>query len=368
MATGFLWDERCFWHSAGEHALFLPVGGWVQPPAAAGHAESPESKRRLKSLLDVAGLAARLQTGSAEPATMDNLLRVHTRGYLEAFRALSADRGGELGEEGRFGRGGFDIACVSAGLAMRAVDEVLTGRWQNAYSLSRPPGHHCLPDRSMGFCLLANIAIAIEAAKARHGLERVAVIDWDVHHGNGTQAIFYDRPDVLTISLHQERCYPTDTGFAEERGQGAGTGANINIPLLPGGGHRSYVRAVERIVLPALERFRPELVIIACGLDANGVDPLARMLATSETFRAMTRLVRQAAGALCGGRVVAVHEGGYAEVAVPFCGLAVIEELSGHRTEVEDPFLPLLTAQQPPEAFDRLEEERLEALRGYVGL
>ena len=368
MATGFLWDEHCFWHSAGEHALFLPVGGWVQPPAAGGHAESPESKRRLKSLLDVSGLTARLETGSAPPAATEDLLRVHARDYLDAFRALSADSGGDLGEEGRFGKGGFDIACVSAGLAIRAVEDVLSGRLRNAYALSRPPGHHCLPDRSMGFCLFANIAIAVEAAKARHGLGKVAVIDWDVHHGNGTQAIFYNRPDVLTISLHQERCYPTDTGHPAERGEGAGMGANINVPLMPGGGHTSYVRAIERIVLPALERFRPDLIVVACGLDANGVDPLARMLATSETFRAMTRLVKHAAEALCGGRLVAVHEGGYAEAAVPFCGLAVIEELSGHRTPVEDPFLPLLAAQQPPEAFDRLEEQRLGDLRQLFGL
>lgn len=368
MTTGFLWDERCFWHSSGEHALFLPVGGWVQPPAAAGHAESPESKRRLKSLLDVSGLTSRLDVSSAEPATMDDLLRVHTRDYLEAFRALSSKTGGELGEEGRFGKGGFEIASVSAGLAIRAVEDVLTGRLRNAYALSRPPGHHCLPDRSMGFCLLANIAIAIEAAQARHGPSKVAVVDWDVHHGNGTQAIFYDRPDVLTISLHQERCYPTDTGFADERGEGAGLEANINVPLLPGGGHISYVRAMQEVVVPALYRFQPDLIIIACGLDANGVDPLARMLATSETFREMTRLLMQAADDLSAGRLIAVHEGGYAEVAVPFCGLSVVEELSGHRTPVEDPFLSLLSAQQPPEAFDRLEAGRLSELRRNLGL
>jgi acetoin utilization deacetylase AcuC-like enzyme len=363
MTTGFYWDERCFWHSAGEHALFFPVGGWVQPTATGGHAESPDSKRRLKSLLDVSGLTGRLKAGSAEPASVGDLLRVHERGYLDAFRALSAQDGGDLGEEGRFGKGGFEIACVSAGLAIGAVGDVLTGRLRNAYALSRPPGHHCLPGRSMGFCLLANIAIAIEAARARHGMGKVAVVDWDVHHGNGTQAIFYDRPDVLTISMHQERCYPADSGFPGERGEGAGFGANINVPLMPGGGHVSYVSAVEQIVLPALQRFCPDLIIIACGLDASGVDPLARMMASSETFRAMTRMVRGAADSLCSGRLVAVHEGGYSEVAVPFCGLAVIEELAGHRTAVEDPFLPLLTLQQPPAEFDRLEGARLQDLR-----
>lgn len=366
--TGFLWDERCFWHTTGEHALILPVGDWVQPPAGSGHAESPESKRRLKSLVDISGLMRHLDATSAEPAGIDDLLRIHTRPYIEAFRALSADRGGELGHEGPFGKGSFDYASVSAGLAMHAFDQVLSGRWANAYALSRPPGHHCLPDQSMGFCLLANIPIAIEAAIARHGALKVAVVDWDVHHGNGTQSIYYDRADVLTISIHQQACFPSDCGFADERGSGAGQGANINIPLLPGGGHKSYLAAMDQIVLPALNRFRPDLIVIACGLDANGMDPLARMLATSETFRAMTAKLRQAADALCDGRLVAVHEGGYAEVVVPFCGLAVIEDLSGHRTAVQDPFLEVMIAQQPPEEFDRLEQSRLTAIRQSLGL
>ena len=366
--TGFFWDELCFWHTTGEHALFVPVGGWVQPPAAAGHAESPESKRRLKALMDVSGLTARLAARSAPPATEEDLRRIHPASYLEAFRAASRKRGGDLGEDAPFGRGSYDIACQSAGLALAAVDQVVTGDLANAYALSRPPGHHCLPDRPMGFCLLANIAIAIEAAKACHDLGRVAVVDWDVHHGNGTQAIYYGRDDVLTISLHQEKCYPTDTGFAGERGEGKGKGFNINIPLMPGGGHVSYLAALDRIVLPALERFRPDLIIVACGFDANGCDPLARMLATSETFRAMTERLQQAADGLCGGRMVMVHEGGYAEAVVPFCGLATIEALSGERTRVTDPFLPLLNDQQPPEAFDRLEAGRLATLARAFGL
>lgn len=188
----------------------------------------------------------------------------------------------------------------------------------------------------MGFCFFANIAVAIEAAKARHGVERVAVLDWDVHHGNGTQAIYYRRDDVLSISLHQDGCFPPGYSGAEDIGEDRGRGFNLNVPLLPGGGHDAYMQAMQRIVLPALERFRPQLIVVASGFDANAVDPLARMQLHSDSFRAMTAMVRDAAERHAGGRLVVVHEGGYSEAYVPFCGLAVIEELSGVRSAVRD--------------------------------
>jgi acetoin utilization deacetylase AcuC-like enzyme len=224
---------------------------------------------------------------------------------------------------------------------------VLEGRHRNAYALSQPPGHHCLPDFPNGFCLLANIAIAVEAALAEGLAARVAVLDWDVHHGNGTEAIFYDRPDVLTISIHQERNYPMDSGDAEDTGSGAGLGANMNIPLPPGAGHDTYLEAMERLVLPALARFRPDAIVVACGYDAAAIDPLGRMLASAETFRALTRAAMEAAEDLCDGRLVLVHEGGYSEVYVPFCGHAVLEELSGSAIRAPDPMAETLAARQP---------------------
>ena len=279
--TAFFFDELCLWHSASQHALILPVGGWVQPPAAAGHAESPETKRRLKNLLDVSGLTRQLDLRTAAPASEEDLLRVHPAHYLERFKALSDAGGGLLGEHAPIGPGSYEIAKLSAGLAIAAVDAVLHGEADNAYALSRPPGHHCLADQAMGFCFLANIPLAIEAARARHGVERVAVIDWDVHHGNGTQAIYYERPDVLTISLHQEGCFPAGYGGAADRGAGAGEGCNLNIPLLPGGGHDAYLYAFERLVVPALARFRPQLIVVACGYDANAVEPLCASMRAS---------------------------------------------------------------------------------------
>jgi acetoin utilization deacetylase AcuC-like enzyme len=366
--TAFFQDEWCFWHTTGEHALVMPVGSWTQPPTAAGHAESAESKRRLKALLDVSGLTARLDHRSAPQATEEELLRVHDLSYIKKFKEVSDAGGGDLGIFAPFGRGSYEIACLSAGLARQAMTDVLSGHNKNAYALSRPPGHHCLQEQSMGFCLLANIAIGIEAARASHGLEKVAVIDWDVHHGNGTQTIFYQRADVLTISLHQESCFPPGGGLVSERGEGAGAGYNMNIPLLPGGGHEAYLYALQRLVAPALRNYKPDLIVIASGLDANGVDPLARMLLHSESFREMTRLMLALAADLCNGRLVCVHEGGYAEAYVPFCGLALIETLAGERTEVEDPFLGLISSQQPSERFNTFQKQLLDEMAQSYGL
>ena len=351
MQTGFWWDEKCFWHSGGAYAFIMPVGGLVQPLAAGGLPENPETKRRLKNLLHVTGLIQELAVSSAPEASEEELRRVHPKSYLDAFKRLSDDKGGELGERTPFGPGGYDIAALSAGLATGALRSILSGNQRNAYALSRPPGHHCLPDKPMGYCLLANIAIAIEAAFAEKHAGRVAVIDWDVHHGNGTEAIFYDRSDVLTISLHQENNYPRDSGKVEDRGTGRGEGYNINIPMIPGTGHVGYLHAFDRIVLPALRAYQPDVIIVACGFDASGVDPLSRMLATSKTFSEMTRLTMQAADELCAGKLLLVHEGGYSEAHVPFCGHAVIAMLAGSSIVAPDPIEIRLDFQQPNPDF-----------------
>jgi acetoin utilization deacetylase AcuC-like enzyme len=352
MATGFFWDERCFWHAGGNYAFTLPIGGLVQPLAAGGLPESPETKRRLKNLMDVTGLTRDLVMRGADEAVREDLLRVHPASYLDEFKRLSDTGGGELGRRTPFAAGGYEIAALSAGLAVAAVEAVMDGEVENAYALSRPPGHHCLPDFPNGFCLLANISIAVEAARARFDVGRVAVIDWDVHHGNGTEAIYYERDDVLSISVHQEGNYPLDTGGIEDRGRGTGTGFNMNIPLPAGAGHTAYLAVIDEIVLPALESYKPDLIVVACGFDASAVDPLARMLATADTFRQMTMKIKQAARDLCGGRLVLVHEGGYSEVYVPFCGHATLEALSGSAITAPDPLREVLDVRQPSTRFD----------------
>jgi len=352
MTVGFFHDERCLWHSGGNYAGMLPVGGLVQPMVG-GLPENPETKRRFVNLMQVTGLARELTWSTAPAASTEDLLRVHPQSYLTAFKEMSEAGGGELGLRTPFGPDGYDIAALSAGLTTAAVQQVLRGELNQAYALSRPPGHHCLPDFPNGFCLMANIAIAVEAALHHKLAGRIAVLDWDVHHGNGTEAIFYDRPDVLTISVHQERNYPSDTGGFEARGSGLGEGANLNIPLPPGAGHNVYIKSMEQIVLPALRDFQPDLIVVACGFDAAMIDPLSRMMARAETFRAMTAMVQEAARDLCGGKLVLSHEGGYSEVYVPFCGHAVMEQLTGSTITAPDPFEERFRDRQPSARFDQ---------------
>ncbi|MFD7660527.1 class II histone deacetylase, partial [Actinosynnema sp. NPDC059797] len=206
-------------------------------------------------------------------------------------------------------------------------------RVDNAYALVRPPGHHAQRDTGMGFCLLGNVAVAASAVRRSHGVERVAVVDVDVHHGNGTQAAFADDPDTLTLSLHQDGVFPPGSGDVTERGP-----ALLNLPLPPGTGNGGYLAAVRRVVLPALRRFRPDLLLVAAGYDAGATDPLARMAVTAAGYREIARLLVDAAAELCGGRIAFAHEGGYDPVYVPFCAHAVIEVLAGVADPLPDPF------------------------------
>jgi len=368
MSTGFYWDERSMWHAGGNYAFTIPLGGLVQPLAAGGLPESPETKRRLKNLMDVTGLTQELSVATAPAVTTDQMEKVHDPKYLGAFKALSENQGGEIGHHAPFAKGGYDLAALSAGLATAAVQAVLDATHDNAYALSRPPGHHCRVDEPMGFCLLANIAIAIEAAKASRPDLRVAVLDWDVHHGNGTESIFYERSDVLTLSFHQEGNYPLDTGYLADRGTGGGEGFNLNLPLPAGAGHAAYLHAIDRVAIPAIEAFKPDLIIVACGYDAAAIDPLARMLATADTFRQMTLKIKELAQRLCDGKLVLVHEGGYSEVYVPFCGHAAIEALSGSDITAPDPMARALASRQPGPRLDAFLRGEIDRMATELGL
>ena len=361
-------NERCFWHSTGVQALFFPLDTWIQPPTGSYGADTPDSKRRLLNLAQVSGLIESLSLPKADPASREDLLRVHPAKYLELFKTVSDAGGGDLGQLAPFSKGGYEIACISAGLGIAALDAVVSGQFDNAYALCRPAGHHCLPDMPMGFCLLCNTPIAVEAARARHGVGKVAIVDWDVHHGNGTQHVYYERGDTLTISLHQDRCFPPGYSGAEERGAGAGAGNNINVPLPAGSGHETYLRAMRNIVLPALDAFKPEVIVIASGLDANAVDPLARMLLHSETYREMTAMMMEAANQLCSGRLMVIHEGGYSEAYVPFCGHAILETLSGTRTAVEDHEVEMFSLWQPGPRAQDFQDKWVDDLAVEFGL
>ena len=366
MTTGWLTHELYLWHDTGASAGVLPPGLAVQPGTPY---ENPETKRRFRNLVEVSGLLDHLKVLKPRAATEDEIARVHTRKHIDAIRAMSDSGGGDASYLSPFGRNSFEIALLSAGGAIVAVDAVLKGEVENAYALVRPPGHHAVPDLGMGFCLFGNVGVAIRHAQATYGLKRVATVDWDVHHGNGTQAIFYDDPRVLTISLHQDNLFPANSGGWEENGAGAGLGYNLNIPLPPGCGDGAYLEAIRRVVLPALEKYRPELIVVPSGFDAAGVDPLGRMMVSSQGYRAMAGMLLQAASAFCDGRLVMVHEGGYSESYVPYCGLAVLEEMSGVRTAIEDIWAPLMASwgQQDLQPHQAAAIAKAEALIANIG-
>ena len=340
--TGFVWHELYMWHDTGTYAGVLPSGNGILEPEE--NTENTATKRRIKNLLDVAGLTDQLVPIKPRRATDDELLTVHTTDYIAAIKQMSAGAGGDARMDTPyghtpFGPGGFDIAALAAGGVIAAVDAVLDGHVKNAYALVRPIGHHAEPDRGLGFCMFNNGAIAARHAMRKRGIGRVAFVDWDVHHGNGAQRIFWSDSDVLTISIHQDRVFPPGSGLLSEIGDCAGKGYNLNIPLPPGSGTGAYLAAFERVIVPALRRFKPDLIIAPCGFDGGAFDTLGRMMLHSECFREITRVVMAAAVELCGDRLVLCHEGGYHKPSVPFFGLAVIEQLSGIRTGVEDPYL-----------------------------
>jgi acetoin utilization deacetylase AcuC-like enzyme len=335
MATGWNFHELYLWHDTGRAALFYPPGLTIEPGE---HAENAATKRRFKNLMEVSGLTEQLVSLKSTPVDDEDLARFHTRDYIARIKALSAERGGEASYLTPFGPGSYEIACLAAGGTYAVMDAVLSGKVENGYALVRPPGHHAESGQGMGFCLFGNVPVAILKARSTHKFERVATVDWDVHHGNGTEAAFYDDPNVLTISLHQEGLYPPNRGHVADRGKGKGEGYNINIPLPAGSGHGAYLAAFERVVLPALYKYKPDLIVVPSGFDGSAADPLGRMMLFSDTYRKMTKMLKAAATDLCAGRLMMSHEGGYSAAYVPYCGLAVMEELSGIKSPIDDPF------------------------------
>lgn len=339
MTTGWLFHELYMWHDTGTAATVFPASLSIEPGE---HAENPSTKRRLRHLVEISGLIDSLTPLRPRPATRKELERFHTPDYVAKVEALSANAGGMAGDFTPFGPGSYDIAALSAGGVLAAIEAVVNGQVENAYALVRPPGHHAERDQGMGFCLFGNVAIAAMHARAELGVERIAIVDWDVHHGNGTQQAFYDDRDTLMVSLHQDNLFPLGTGRLEEIGEGEGAGYTLNVPLPPGSGHGAYRAAFDRVVMPALRAFDPDLILVSCGFDAGGADPLGRMMLHGGIYRAMTKAVMKVAAECCEGRLVIVHEGGYSATHVPYCGLAVVEELSGIRTQIDDPWEPIM--------------------------
>lgn len=333
--TGYIFDESYFWHDNGSGTLYLPSGGYMQTDVFVEH---PETKRRVNNLLARCGLMKKLNQIEPRPASREEIEYFHTHEYVEKVKTLSDTTGGDAGDHAIVGRGSYEIALLSTGGALRAVDAVMEGEVDNVYAMTRPPGHHAEREKGIGFCIFNNVAIAAKYARKKYGLDRVLVLDWDVHHGNGTEQAFYEDPNALFFSIHQHLSFPNNTGYKEHTGAGEGRGYNVNIPLPPGTGDEGYVHAFESIIEPIAAEFQPELIIISAGQDPGMFDPLGRMMMTAEGFGRLTDIMLRIADKHCSGKIVFCHEGGYSNAYVPFCTLKIIERLSGLETDVTDPY------------------------------
>jgi acetoin utilization deacetylase AcuC-like enzyme len=291
----------------------------------------PECAERLDAIMEaiiVAGLVDDLVSQAPAPASEEALLAVHTPDLLRRLRQLSSYGGGQIDADTYVTADTWDAATLAAGAALGAVDAVLGGR-RNAFALMRPPGHHATPGRSMGFCLINNIAVAARHAIDRHGLDRVAIVDYDVHHGNGTQDIFYDDPRVLFVSTHAAPFYPGTGAMAEAGAPGPAAGSTLNIPLPFGVGDVGYARVFDELVAPALRRFRPQLILVSAGYDSHWKDPLGPMTLSTAGYSQLTARLLSLADELCGGRIALALEGGYSLEALGACVVASLRLLLG---------------------------------------
>ncbi len=276
-----------------------------------GHPECPERLDAIEAALERRGLLTQLTRISARPISDPELLRCHSQAYLHSVRHDVAYGLPELSTgDTAIGDHSEDVARLAAGGALAAVEAVLDGRVRNAFAALRPPGHHAEAERGMGFCVFNNVGLAARHAQAALGIERVLIVDWDVHHGNGTQAIFWRDPSVLDVSVHEWGNYP-GSGAADERGEGPGEGFTVNCPLPAGSDGAAVLQALSGALLPAAAQFRPELVLVSAGFDGHRDDPLGRFALNSDDYGLLTELCLSVAREHAGGRLVSVLEGGY---------------------------------------------------------
>ena len=315
MKVGFVYDPIYLKHDTGSHV---------------------ENFRRLEAItshLEQTGLTQQLTPIKPRPATIDELSLVHHKQYISSIQEAAQRGGGWLDMDTVMSADSYDVALYAAGGAIKATEAVMNGEINSAFALVRPPGHHATPQRAMGFCLFNNVAIAAKYALAE--CERIIIIDFDVHHGNGTQEAFYDNPQVLYISTHQYPHYP-GTGSTGETGSGTAKGTTVNIPLPGGCGDAEYQQVFEQIVVPATRRFKPQLILVSAGYDLHWADKLALMQVSVTGFARMVEVIKGLAGELCGGRLVLSLEGGYDITALAASVRATFDVLLG-KADIEDP-------------------------------
>ncbi|HUS75839.1 MAG TPA: histone deacetylase [Methanothrix sp.] len=292
----------------------------------------PEKKERLTAILDkIKSEKLDVDFITPQPATVTQVEAIHGRRYIDQVKAICQHGGGYLDVDTILSKNSYDAALMAAGGALAAVDAVM-GDYDSAFALVRPPGHHAKPNRGMGFCIFNNIAIAAKHAQARD-LKKVLIVDWDVHHGNGTNDVFYSDPSILYFSTHQYPHYP-GTGRADEVGEDGAEGSKVNVPLPSGTGDEGYLMAYREILLPIALEFKPDIVLVSAGQDPHKDDPLGGMRLTSAGFGAIAGVVKEIANACCQGMLAASLEGGYNLQAQAEAVVAEIKAFGGEVPQV----------------------------------
>lgn len=316
ISVGYVYDPIYLKHDTGQHV------------------ESASRLEAVNSHLQQTQLDQQLTLIKPRAAAVEEIALVHHKQYISSIRDKARRGGGWLDADTVMSPDSYDAAVYAAGGVIRATQAVMGGEVNSAFALVRPPGHHALSHQAMGFCLFNNVAIAAKCALAEYGLERIAIIDFDVHHGNGTQEAFYDNPQVLYISTHEYPFYP-GTGRIEETGSGMGKGSTVNIPLPSGCGDEEYLQVFEQIVAPATRRFKPQLVLVSAGYDPHWTDSLALMQVSTTGFALMAKIIKGLADELCSGHLVFSLEGGYNLNALATSIKATFDILLG-KSNIED--------------------------------
>lgn len=284
---------------------------YLKHDTGSNHPERPERLETMLQPLLQTPIWKQLHHLQPSPAAVEWIQKVHPEYYIKMIekRCLAGE---EILDDGdtHVCPDSYAVALLAAGGVLHAVDQVMNNTLHSAFCAGRPPGHHAETAKAMGFCLFNNVAIGARYAQLKHGVERIAIVDWDVHHGNGTQEIFYEDPSVLYVSLHQYPLWP-GTGALTETGSGKGEGYTLNCPMKPGSGEKEYLEAFRNRILPALHKFQPQLLMISAGFDAHKDDPLANIQLTEESFATMTGMLMEISSTYCGGKIISVLEGGY---------------------------------------------------------
>lgn len=369
--TGLLYDPRFLAHMTGDEAVVITREKTFHL-SPAPHPSSSFIIQRTKEFLDGSGLSAHLHTLSSRAATLDEITTYHTQEYVAGMHECAVNgpmigpftcSWGFVDEDTVISPGSYEAALYSVGGALNAVQATLNGEVHNAYALLRPPGHHAMSNQALGFCMFNNVALAAHYARRTFGVERIMIIDWDVHHGNGTQDAFYSDPGVLFVSLHQENWFPGHSGTVEDSGSDKGIGYTVNVPLPAGTGDRGYLAAFDQLIAPLGQQYRPELILVSNGVDACWLDPLAQMMMTMDGYRQLTMRAVALAEELCGGRIVLLHEGGYSVPYVPYCTAAIIEALSGIDLGIVDLYATSSELARCQEIYSPATQDALQAAR-----